>query len=42
MTELAADTLDNGAGLGIGGGNFSPGAFSQVACLSLKASVIKF
>ena len=36
ITELAADTLESGAGLGVGGGNFSPGSFSQVACLSLK------
>ena len=36
VTELAADTLENDAGLGLGGGNFSPGAFSQVACLNLK------
>ena len=36
IKELEADTLDNGAALGIGGSKFSCGRFSQVAALELK------
>ena len=42
VTELAGDTLDNGAGLGVGGGTFSPGSYSQVACLTLKVKFLVY
>lgn len=42
VKELAADTLYTDAGIGIGGGRFSPGSFSSTVVLSFKVENEKY
>ena len=36
INQLAADTVNNGSSLGVNGGRFSAGSFSQLAIVELK------
>eukprot|EP00112_Aurelia_sp_Birch-Aquarium-sp1_P017903 Seg42.13_Seg42.8 transcript_id=Seg42.13_Seg42.8/GoldUCD/mRNA.D3Y31 product="putative protein C05D11.1" protein_id=Seg42.13_Seg42.8/GoldUCD/D3Y31 len=42
VKQLAADTLSNSSSLGVYGGTFSPGKFSEIFMLQLKMEVSKF